>query len=174
MTGDIHAITAATNLLAAAIDTRLFHEASQSDAALFNRLCPPDQGGARRFAPVMLRRLAKLGIHKTDPNALTLEERAAFVRLDIDPGACSSGGWEVGDGGCRGTRGGDAARPWRRTSLNAVVHPLVSAPRPPPPYTPPPALPPPLQPPSRGAACWTPTIASCAPSPLGRAPRKRA
>jgi methylenetetrahydrofolate dehydrogenase (NADP+)/methenyltetrahydrofolate cyclohydrolase/formyltetrahydrofolate synthetase len=28
MTGDIHAITAANNLLAAAIDTRLFHEAT--------------------------------------------------------------------------------------------------------------------------------------------------
>lgn len=42
MTGDIHAITAANNLLAAAIDTRIFHEASQADDALFRRLCPPD------------------------------------------------------------------------------------------------------------------------------------
>lgn len=30
MTGDIHAITAATNLLAAAIDTRMFHEATRA------------------------------------------------------------------------------------------------------------------------------------------------
>ena len=29
MTGDIHAITAANNLLAAAIDTRIFHENTQ-------------------------------------------------------------------------------------------------------------------------------------------------
>jgi hypothetical protein len=29
MPGDIHAITAANNLLAAAIDTRMFHEATQ-------------------------------------------------------------------------------------------------------------------------------------------------
>ena len=29
MTGDIHAITAANNLLAAAIDVRMFHEATQ-------------------------------------------------------------------------------------------------------------------------------------------------
>lgn len=29
MTGDIHAITAANNLLAAAVDTRMFHEATQ-------------------------------------------------------------------------------------------------------------------------------------------------
>ena len=42
MTGDIHAITAANNLLAAAIDTRIFHEASQTDEALFGRLCPPN------------------------------------------------------------------------------------------------------------------------------------
>ena len=33
----------------------------------------------------MLRRLAKLGIDKTDPNDLTPEERARFARLDIDP-----------------------------------------------------------------------------------------
>lgn len=45
MTGDIHAITAANNLLAAAIDTRMFHEATQKDAALFRRLCPPNRSG---------------------------------------------------------------------------------------------------------------------------------
>ena len=43
LTGDIHAITAANNLLAAAIDTRMFHERAQSDEALFNRLCPADK-----------------------------------------------------------------------------------------------------------------------------------
>lgn len=31
MTGDIHAITAANNLVAAAIDARVFHEATQKD-----------------------------------------------------------------------------------------------------------------------------------------------
>ena len=31
LTGDIHAVTAANNLLAAAIDTRMFHEDSQTD-----------------------------------------------------------------------------------------------------------------------------------------------
>lgn len=40
LTGDIHAVTAANNLLAAAIDTRMYHEATQKDAALFRRLCP--------------------------------------------------------------------------------------------------------------------------------------
>lgn len=119
MTGDIHAITAANNLLcaaalappprffarhlspacaprspaltrraprrAAAIDTRIFHEATQTDQQLFDRLCPADKDGARRFAPVMLRRLRKLGVETTDPNALTPEQRTRFVRLDLDP-----------------------------------------------------------------------------------------
>lgn len=132
LTGDIHAITAANNLLSAAIDVRMFHERAQSDEALFGRLCPADKQvrggrqlaapapapapsmhqpvpceppaaspapapallmpcapacaqGKRRFAPVMLKRLAKLGISKADPEELTPEERSAFVRLDIDP-----------------------------------------------------------------------------------------
>ncbi len=87
LTGDIHAITAANNLLAAAIDTRIFHESTQADQALFNRLCPPAKDGTRRFSPVMLRRLRKLGISKTDPNTLTPEERSRFARLNIDPDA---------------------------------------------------------------------------------------
>jgi len=85
LTGDIHAITAANNLLAAAIDTRMYHESRQSDEALFRRLCPADKQGNREFAPSMLRRLKKLGIDKTDPNDLTPEEVSRFVRLDIDP-----------------------------------------------------------------------------------------
>jgi len=85
LTGDIHAITAANNLMAAAIDTRWFHEKSQNAETLFERLCPPAKDGSRRFSPVMLRRLRKLGINKTNPNDLSAEERARFARLDIDP-----------------------------------------------------------------------------------------
>lgn len=110
MTGDIHAITAANNLLAAAIDTRMFHEHTQKDQALFERLCPRRKDGTRRFAPVMLKRLEKLGITPAvrgkprppppgalagmpaldpsldyDPESLTVDERAAFARLDLDP-----------------------------------------------------------------------------------------
>lgn len=82
LTGDIHAVTAANNLLAAAIDTRMFHEASQSDEALFKRLCP----GGKDFNSVMKRRLRKLGIDDTKkPADLTPEEKGAFARLDIDP-----------------------------------------------------------------------------------------
>lgn len=85
LTGDIHAITAANNLLAAAIDTRMHHESYQSDESLFNRLCPPNKEGKRHFTPIMMRRLKKLGIDKTDPDELTDEEITRFVRLDIDP-----------------------------------------------------------------------------------------
>jgi formyltetrahydrofolate synthetase len=85
LTGDIHAITAANNLLAAAIDTRMFHENEQDDEKLFNALCPKNKQGKRRFSGVMLRRLKKLGINKTDPETLTPEERSRFARLDIDP-----------------------------------------------------------------------------------------
>lgn len=81
LTGDIHAVTAANNLLAAAIDTRLFHEDAQSDEALFRRLCPAKKG----FSSVMKRRLVKLGIDPTkEPQELTPEERSAFARLDFD------------------------------------------------------------------------------------------
>ena len=85
LTGDIHAITAAHNLCAAALDARVLHESMQDDEKLFNALCPPNKKGERKFSPTMLRRLKKLGIDKTDPNELTPEERSRFSRLDIDP-----------------------------------------------------------------------------------------
>jgi len=85
LTGDIHTITAANNLLAAAIDARMFHESEQDDEKLFNALFPADRHGQRSFSPSMLRRLKRLGVAKTDPNELTPAERTRFVRLDLDP-----------------------------------------------------------------------------------------
>ena len=85
LTGDIHAITAANNLLAAAIDARIFHESTQTDEKLFNALCPPDKEGNRKFTISMLHRLKKLGIDRTNPDDLTPAERSRFARLDIDP-----------------------------------------------------------------------------------------
>ncbi|KAG6814346.1 hypothetical protein H0H92_010931 [Tricholoma furcatifolium] len=84
LTGDIHAVTAANNLLAAALDARMFHEATQSDKALFSRLVPSKKG-KREFAPLMFKRLQKLGINKTNPDDLTPEEVKRFARLDVDP-----------------------------------------------------------------------------------------
>lgn len=85
LTGDLHAITAANNLIAAQIDTRRFHETYQKPAAVFDRLCPKDvKTGKRTFSPIMFRRLKKLGITATDPDELTEEEKAKFAYLDID------------------------------------------------------------------------------------------
>lgn len=84
LTGDIHAITAANNLLAAAIETRMFHESTQKDGPLYKRLVPASKG-KREFKPIMFRRLKKLGIDKTNPDDLTEEEITRFARLDIDP-----------------------------------------------------------------------------------------
>lgn len=84
LTGDIHAISAANNLLAAAIETRIFHENSQKDGALYKRLVPTKKG-KRAFQPIMFRRLKKLGITKTNPDELSEDEIHRFVRLDIDP-----------------------------------------------------------------------------------------
>eukprot|EP00041_Stephanoeca_diplocostata_P025851 m.686513 g.686513 ORF g.686513 m.686513 type:complete len:310 (-) comp22840_c0_seq31:2725-3654(-) len=80
LTGDIHAISAANNLIAAAIDARLFHEATQQDASLYKRLVAKNI-----FSDIQLRRLARLGIDKLRPGDLTEEEISRFVRLDIDP-----------------------------------------------------------------------------------------
>jgi formyltetrahydrofolate synthetase len=86
LTGDIHAIIASNNLLAAAIDTRMFHEdTTPDDASLFDRLAPAAKDGSRKFSTIMLRRVKTLGIAKTDPNEFTLEEKRRFARLDIDP-----------------------------------------------------------------------------------------
>src|SRR3978361_1281336 len=61
LTGDIHAIIAANNLVAAAIDSRVFHEqTTKDDQALFDRLTPPAKDGSRKFSAVMQRRVKKL------------------------------------------------------------------------------------------------------------------
>jgi formyltetrahydrofolate synthetase len=76
------AITAANNLLAAAIDTRMFHEDSQSDEALYKRLCLATN---KPFNAIMKKRLVKLGIDPSkSPEDLTADERSKFARLDFD------------------------------------------------------------------------------------------
>jgi formyltetrahydrofolate synthetase len=85
LTGDIHAITAANNLLAAAIDARMFHEADATDEQLINRLLPPDKQGKRHFTRGMVARLEKLKITASDPDELSVDERRKLCRLDINP-----------------------------------------------------------------------------------------
>ena len=77
-------IEAANVPLAAALDARMLHEATQTDKALFNRLVPL-KDGKREFAPLMFKRLQKLGIDKTHPSDLTPGEIKRFARLDVDP-----------------------------------------------------------------------------------------
>lgn len=79
LTGDIHAVTAANNLVAAALDARCFHESTQSDEALFKRLVKNKQ-----FSAIQKKRLSNLGIASDDPGALTQDEARRFARLDID------------------------------------------------------------------------------------------
>ena len=85
MTGDIHAITAANNLFAAAIDARIFHEATASNAFIFNKLCPPARDGARAFETSMHARLTKLGITERSPSKLSEAQVAAFCRPTLTP-----------------------------------------------------------------------------------------
>ncbi|NTW86892.1 MAG: formate--tetrahydrofolate ligase [Holophagaceae bacterium] len=84
LTGDLHAITAAHNLCAAAIDARILHEAGTSDAELFERLFPVTKAG-RKFPRSLQLRCTRLGITKKDPEAFTAKERARVCRLDLDP-----------------------------------------------------------------------------------------
>ncbi len=77
-------MTAANNLLAAQLDTRMFHESTQTNQQLYDRLVPKIKG-TRTFSTIQLRRLKKLGIEKTDPDSLSVEEMGKFARLDIDP-----------------------------------------------------------------------------------------
>jgi len=80
LTGDIHAITAANNLLAAAIDARLLHERAQDDEKLAQALCPNGY-----FAPALRKRMEKLGIQANHLADLDAADKRRLFRLDIDP-----------------------------------------------------------------------------------------
>jgi methylenetetrahydrofolate dehydrogenase (NADP+)/methenyltetrahydrofolate cyclohydrolase/formyltetrahydrofolate synthetase len=86
LTGDTHAITAAHNLMAAAIDARMLHEGqTPDDEKLFNAFCPKDKAGKRCFAEAHLRRMKRLGFWAEDPDKLTPAQKRALFRLEIDP-----------------------------------------------------------------------------------------
>jgi len=89
LTGDIHAITIANNLIFAAINARMFHEGRQKDTALFLRLTEL-KDGSRGFSESQKKRLLKLGV---DPKAkvtdLSEQEASRFAKLDINPDTIS-------------------------------------------------------------------------------------
>jgi methylenetetrahydrofolate dehydrogenase (NADP+)/methenyltetrahydrofolate cyclohydrolase/formyltetrahydrofolate synthetase len=81
LTGDIHAVSAANNLLAAAIDARMLHErANADDEKLARALCPDGY-----IAPAIRNRMAKLGITAEKFEDLTPADKRRLFRLDIDP-----------------------------------------------------------------------------------------
>jgi methylenetetrahydrofolate dehydrogenase (NADP+)/methenyltetrahydrofolate cyclohydrolase/formyltetrahydrofolate synthetase len=80
LTGDIHAVGSAHNLLAAAIDNRIAKEARWSTDYLAKALCPDDE-----YTPSMRKRLAKLGIESERPSDLSDADKERMFRLNIDP-----------------------------------------------------------------------------------------
>lgn len=82
LTGDIHAVTAANNLLAAAIDARILHERAIPDVEkMAKALCPDGY-----IAPSIRDRMKRLGINpKKKFDDLTSDEKARIFRLDINP-----------------------------------------------------------------------------------------
>ena len=90
LTGDIHAVTAAHNLMAAAIDARILHERNnETDEKLFNAILPVGSDGKRRFPRGLYPRMKRLGITATEPEKLAPHQRSALVRLNIDVASVS-------------------------------------------------------------------------------------
>jgi methylenetetrahydrofolate dehydrogenase (NADP+)/methenyltetrahydrofolate cyclohydrolase/formyltetrahydrofolate synthetase len=81
LTGDIHAITAANNLMAAAIDARMLHERKQLDDDKLAKSMTRDG----EFTPSQRKRLAKLGLQAETLADLSTEDKRRMFRLDIDP-----------------------------------------------------------------------------------------
>ena len=81
LTGDTHAVTAANNLMAAAIDARLLHECETlDDEKLALKLAP---GG--EFNIAQRARLERLGIRAACVSDLSPDDRRRLFRLDFDP-----------------------------------------------------------------------------------------
>jgi methylenetetrahydrofolate dehydrogenase (NADP+)/methenyltetrahydrofolate cyclohydrolase/formyltetrahydrofolate synthetase len=81
LTGDAHAVTAANNLLAAAIDARMLHEGNTPDDEKLARRLAPD--GIFNFS--QRNRAWRLGIGARDAPGLSREDRRRLFRLDLDP-----------------------------------------------------------------------------------------
>jgi methylenetetrahydrofolate dehydrogenase (NADP+)/methenyltetrahydrofolate cyclohydrolase/formyltetrahydrofolate synthetase len=80
LTGDIHAVGAAHNLLAAAVANRMAKEARWSTGYLAKALCPDDE-----YTASMRKRLEKLGIQSERPSDLSDDDKERMFRLNIDP-----------------------------------------------------------------------------------------
>jgi len=120
LTGDIHAVGAAHNLLAAAIDNRIVKESMWSTDFLAKMLCPNDE-----YTDSMRKRLDKLGIESEKPSDLSDPDKEKMFRLNIDPESIQ---WnrvvDVSDAALRniivGLGGGGNGRP-RETGYDITV-----------------------------------------------------
>ena len=81
LTGDIHAVSAANNLLAAAIDARMLHERAQPDDDKLAKAMTLDG----QFTDSQRKRLAKLGIQAESLADMSTGDKRRMFRLDIDP-----------------------------------------------------------------------------------------
>jgi methylenetetrahydrofolate dehydrogenase (NADP+)/methenyltetrahydrofolate cyclohydrolase/formyltetrahydrofolate synthetase len=80
LTGDIHAVGVAHNLLAAAIDARIMHESEFGDNFLAKSLSLDGN-----YTESQLARFKKVGVEPKPLTELTSEEKAKVFRLNIDP-----------------------------------------------------------------------------------------
>jgi methylenetetrahydrofolate dehydrogenase (NADP+)/methenyltetrahydrofolate cyclohydrolase/formyltetrahydrofolate synthetase len=83
LTGDIHAVSAANNLLAAAIDARILHEGAIPDDDKLARMLTRDG----RLSSSQADRARRLGMRASTLAELTPEEKQRLFRLDLDPAA---------------------------------------------------------------------------------------
>ncbi len=81
LTGDIHAVSAANNLLAAAIDARMLHERAQPDDDKLAKAMTADG----QFTDSQRKRLARLGLQAETLADLSTGDKRRMFRLDIDP-----------------------------------------------------------------------------------------
>ncbi len=131
LTGDIHAVTSANNLLAAALDTRLLYEdAHADDRQMMVAMCKKGPNGKPIFGGFHLRRMARLGIVAATPDDLSDAQVREVFRLDIDPATIT---WnrvlDVNDRMLRGIQvglGAEEGRP-RSTGFDIAVASEVMA-----------------------------------------------
>ena len=123
LTGDNHAITAANNLLAAGIDSRLLYEAkTPDDEKLVMGLCKKVDG-VPVFSGYHLRRMARLGITAKTPASATLGAKDVVVTTGAGSwtgtGAFTYTGWALTISPSKPVRR-------RNSSVAAVPAPLIS------------------------------------------------
>jgi formyltetrahydrofolate synthetase len=131
LTGDIHAVTSANNLLAAALDTRLLYEDTHADdRQMMVAMCKKGPNGKPIFGGFHLRRMARLGIVAATPDDLSDAQVREVFRLDIDSATIT---WnrvlDVNDRMLRGIQvglGAEEGRP-RSTGFDIAVASEVMA-----------------------------------------------